>query len=164
MWGNSFNALAHARSGLQLLRTWVEKNPHVKKDRVGTHSPNAGVVKNEIVQAFARLDIQMLTFIDLRTVEEHSVMLDEGKETIEKMPTRFSFLDEARVYFELISRRAMHFMHIAVRALADAQKAGLDTTSVITVENHPVHSWSRLGCRLDRKSRVHRHITTRLPR
>ncbi|KAE9363257.1 hypothetical protein N431DRAFT_524157 [Stipitochalara longipes BDJ] len=129
MWGNSFNALAHAKSGLSLLRTWVEKNPHVKKDRIGTQSPSPDVVEDEIVHAFARLDIQMLTFIDVRSAEEHALMIDEGKETIEKMPTRFSFLEEARVYFELISRRAMHFMQVAVRALADAQKAGLETTS-----------------------------------
>ncbi|PMD47103.1 hypothetical protein L207DRAFT_416101, partial [Hyaloscypha variabilis F] len=129
MWGNSFNALAHAKSGLHLLRMWVEKNPHVKKERIGTHSPSPDVVEDEIVQAFARLDIQMLTFIDVRTAEEHAVMVDEGKDTIEKMPARFSFLEEARVYFELISRRSMHFMQVAVRALADGQKAGLDTAS-----------------------------------
>jgi hypothetical protein len=145
MWGNSFNALAHAKSGLHLLRMWVEKNPHVKKERVGTHSPSPDVVEDEIVQAFARLDIQMLTFIDVRTAEEHAVMVDEGKETIEKMPARFSFLEEARVYFELISRRSMHFMQVAVRALADGQKAGLDTATVTAVENSPLYSWVKAG-------------------
>jgi hypothetical protein len=145
MWGNSFNALAHARSGFQLLRAWMEKNLHAKRDRIGIHSPNPGVVEDDIVQAFARLDIQMLTFIDWRTAEEHAVMVDEGKETVERMPEKFLFLEEARVYFELVSRRAMHFMQVAVRALVDAQKAGLDTTSVTAVEDHPVQSWVKAG-------------------
>ena len=33
-----------------------------------------------------------------------------GKETVERMPPRFSFVEEGRVYFELISRKAMHFI------------------------------------------------------
>jgi hypothetical protein len=145
MWGNSFNALAHARSGFQLLRSWIEKNPHVKKDRIGIHSPHPEIVEDDIVQAFARLDIQMLTFIDWRTAEEHAVMVGEGEETVEKMPEKFSFLEEARVYFELISRRAMHFMQVAVRALVDAQKSGVDTASVTATEDHPVQSWVKAG-------------------
>lgn len=151
MWGNNFNALAHARSGFQLLRGWMERNPHAKRDRMGIHSPNSAIVEDDIVQAFARLDIQMLTFIDLRTAEEHAEMIDEGKETIERMPARFSFLEEARVYFELISRRSMHFMQVAVRALADAQKAGVDTTSVAAVEDNPVQSWVKAGMHFGQK-------------
>jgi hypothetical protein len=145
MWGNSFNALTHARSGLQLLMGWVERNPNKRKDRVGIHSPEPGVVEDEIVQAFARLDIQMLTFIDVRTTEEHAEMIDEGAETIEKMPTTFSFLEEARIYFELISRRAMHFMQVAVRALADDQRGGVDMSTVTAVEDNPAQSWIKAG-------------------
>jgi hypothetical protein len=33
-----------------------------------------------------------------------------GKEAVERMPPRFSFVEEGRVYFELISRWAMLFM------------------------------------------------------
>jgi hypothetical protein len=143
MWGNSFNALAHARSGLQLLRGWVEKNPNKRGDRVGIHSPEPAVVEDEIVQAFARLDIQMLTFIDVRTAEEHAEMIDEGAETVEKMPTQFSFLEEARIYFELISRRAMHFMQVAVRALADGD--GVDMSTVTAVQINPAQSWIKAG-------------------
>jgi len=102
----------------------METNPHQKKNQVGIHSPAPGTVEDEIVQAFARLDIQILTFIDVRTVEEHAEMIDEGQETIEKMPTQFSFLQEARIYLELTLRRAMHFMHVAVRALADGDRFG----------------------------------------
>jgi hypothetical protein len=49
------------------------------------------------------------------------------------------------VYFELISRRAMHFMQVAVRALVDAQKSGVDTASVTATEDHPVQSWVKAG-------------------
>lgn len=83
MWGDSFNALAHARSGMQLLKSWLERTPHSKRHRVGIQSPAPEVIEDDIVQAFARLDIQMLTFIDVRTPEEHSVLAGE-----EEKPSR----------------------------------------------------------------------------
>jgi len=33
-----------------------------------------------------------------------------GKEKVERMPPQFSFLEEGRGYFELISRKAMQFI------------------------------------------------------
>jgi len=60
----------------------------------------------------------------VRTVEEHAEIIDEGTETIKKMSTQFLFLEEARIYFELISRRAMHFMQVAVRALVRRRRFG----------------------------------------
>jgi hypothetical protein len=66
-----------------------------------------------------------------------------GKEAVERMPPRFSFVEEGRVYFELISRWAMLFMQVTVRAMADAQKAWWDTTSVTAVEDNPVQSWAK---------------------
>lgn len=110
---------------------------------MGIHSPAPGVVEDEIVQAFAMLDIQMLTWIDVRTAEEHAEMIDKGAETIQKMPTRFSFLEEARIYFELISRRAIHFMQVAVRALAEV--GGVDMSTVTAVEDDPAQSWLKAG-------------------
>jgi hypothetical protein len=35
------------------------------------------------------------------------------------------------------------FMQVAVRAMADAQKAWWDTTSVTAVEDNPVQSWAK---------------------
>lgn len=49
------------------------------------------IVEDSIVQAFASLNIQMLMYVDVRTVEEHPNMIDEGKKIVEQMPAIFVF-------------------------------------------------------------------------
>ena len=51
-----------------------------------------------------------------------------------------------------IAKRAMYFMQVAVRPMADAQKAGLDTTSVKAVEDNPMQSWVKAVMPFGRKA------------
>lgn len=117
MWASSCNAMAHASSGQKVLKRWLAKTPQLRTSQVGIRSPAPDVVEDDIIQAFARLDIQIMTFLDMRTLEEHTAMLDEGTETVMAMPSNFAALDEARLYFDLIERRALHFIRIASLAL-----------------------------------------------
>ncbi|CZR68084.1 uncharacterized protein PAC_17983 [Phialocephala subalpina] len=107
--GNSFTALSHARSGNELLRDWL-KNHKWKAHNVGICSPASEIIEDELVQAFARLDDQVATHFSSRSLEEHEILMNEGNETVERMPSTFSDVHEARLYLELIERRATHFM------------------------------------------------------
>jgi hypothetical protein len=55
------------------------------------------------------MEIQTMSFHDDRSPDVHRRLKTEGKEVIEKMPGQFTSLYEARIYFELIRRRVMHF-------------------------------------------------------
>jgi len=54
--GNSFTTLSHARSGNELLRDWL-KNLKWKAHNAGICSPVSEIIEDELVQAFARLEV-----------------------------------------------------------------------------------------------------------
>jgi len=62
------------------------------------------------VDAFRHLDIVMTTISDDRTVESHEVLLEEDTPMAQSMPRRFTTLDEAKLYWSIVVRRAFHFM------------------------------------------------------
>jgi hypothetical protein len=108
---NYVGALTHAISGCALLQDW----PHSRYNesyykleaskRDGITSPAKNVIEDELVQAFARLDLQLMSFIDPRPPKIHQNLLAEGQSTIDNMPKTFTSIDEARIYLELIQRR-----------------------------------------------------------
>ncbi|ATZ47193.1 hypothetical protein BCIN_02g04970 [Botrytis cinerea B05.10] len=129
--GNDFTALTHARSGVKILRQWL-RNYRGKNYKAGLCSPDSGVIEDELVQAFLRLDKQVATFGDPGTSDEHKETIYESVETIQNMPSIFPDLQEARLYLELIERRSIHFGYLAAE-LAAAQKA--DPSTAIIAKN-----------------------------
>lgn len=86
-----------------------------ERDRlsVGLKSPKETEVEDDLVQAFARLDLQIMSYMDPRPPEVHRVLKEEGNEAISNMPTIFSTVEEARLYWELVQRRTSHFIATA---------------------------------------------------
>ncbi|APA14016.1 hypothetical protein sscle_12g087860 [Sclerotinia sclerotiorum 1980 UF-70] len=128
--GNNFTALVHAGSGIRVLRQWL-RNYRGKNYKAGICSPDSGVIEDELVQAFLRLDKQVATFGDPGTTsEEHREIIHESIETVQNMPGIFSDMHEARLYLELIERRSTHFAYLA--AAHYASKNTNSSTSVVT--------------------------------
>lgn len=76
----------------------------------GIVSPNRHVVEDELVQAFGRLDLQVMAYVDTRPASDHERLMKEGEVTVKYMPTVFKDVDEARLYWEVIQRRSSHFI------------------------------------------------------
>ncbi|KAI9641246.1 hypothetical protein NHQ30_010046 [Ciborinia camelliae] len=110
--GNSITALRHAASGIRILRQWL-RSYRRNYYKAGLCSPNCGMVEDELVQAFLRLDKQVAIFGEPITKEEHKEIIDESNETVQDMPSIFSDVNEARLYLELIERRTIHFGYLA---------------------------------------------------
>ncbi|KUJ17751.1 uncharacterized protein LY89DRAFT_669042 [Mollisia scopiformis] len=86
------------------------------------HSPAPDIIEDDLVQAFARLDMQSNSFIDSRPIEYHMAMKDYGLDCIVRMPKVFSSMHEARKYYELVMRRLMHWISSVYH------RGGKDTT------------------------------------
>ncbi|KAK6609139.1 C6 zinc finger domain protein [Botrytis cinerea] len=115
----------------KILRQWL-RNYRGKNYKAGLCSPDSGVIEDELVQAFLRLDKQVATFGDPGTSDEHKETIYESVETIQNMPSIFPDLQEARLYLELIERRSIHFGYLAAE-LAAAKKT--DPSTAIIAKN-----------------------------
>jgi hypothetical protein len=67
-------------------------------------------VEEELYNAFARLDIQAMSFIDPRPPARHLILKDVGREQVIAMPEQFSNWKEARMYLSLVGGRMLHFI------------------------------------------------------
>ena len=114
--GRRFIALSHAKSGYKLLRDWLATYSSSFAQMSCTKTPAPQVIEDELVQALARLDLQTLTFFDSRTEAEHQEMMEEGAEALEAMPEVFPTINEARINFEQLQRRALHFIRMVTRS------------------------------------------------
>lgn len=74
------------------------------------NSPAPDVIEDDLVQAFARLDMQSNSFIDCRPVQYHIEMKQYGTDCISGMPKVFASVHEARKFYELVMRRLMHWI------------------------------------------------------
>lgn len=72
------------------------------------NSPAPHIVKDDLIPAFARLDMQSFSFIDSRPIEYH--LENEGlrSDCIASMPAIFVDIQEAKKFYELLMRRLMH--------------------------------------------------------
>ncbi|KAE9381146.1 hypothetical protein N431DRAFT_505432, partial [Stipitochalara longipes BDJ] len=115
--GNYSGAIAHSVSGCALLQGWLDSTNKKSSDTLeaslrkdGIASPAKNVVEDKLVQAFARLDLQLMGFWDPRPPAMHQNLLAEGQSTVDNMPKTFISIDEARLYLELIQRRNARLM------------------------------------------------------
>lgn len=107
--GNHESAAKQVLIGLDLIDDEMIKDEQLRKDAGFFYSrmPN---VEDELVQAFGRLDIQTMSFIDQRPIGRHAALKAYGSSTVTSMPEEFSSLEEARMYLEIVMPRLMHLM------------------------------------------------------
>ncbi|RDW68674.1 hypothetical protein BP5796_09331 [Coleophoma crateriformis] len=130
--GNQTVAISHAQSGYALLRNWIQKriNSHVQQRGLWPiSSPAPDAVEDDLVHAFHRLDLQIMSVVDIQPVEVHQVGKLHGQHNIDSMPRKFASLTEAQKYWELILRRSAHFIYSAktISKGLHGQPSSLDT-------------------------------------
>jgi len=112
--GDHFTALTHALSGVKLMQSWLAQNPYKKPETEGLVSPASNIIEDDLVQAFARLDLQVLSYVAPRPIEVHQRLSNEGTDAIKNMPSLFSDVEQARLYWELVQRRTSHYLATVV--------------------------------------------------
>jgi hypothetical protein len=87
--------------------------------------------------------VQAASYADSRPIAYHKAFKDCGAAAIERMPSEFTSLDEATIYWELVMRRLMHFITTSmapnidskcgdIRNAAPGGKGGIMNTNLIT--------------------------------
>lgn len=116
MAGNTLGAVNHAKSGQKLLDDWINRHTSPSDLGTGIKSPAKYDVEDEVVQAAAFFDLQIVGFFDTRPQKEHATRKDEGAQSLRYMPANFQSNDEARVYWQLILKRIRHFIAESVES------------------------------------------------
>jgi hypothetical protein len=107
-------AISHAKSGYQLLQDWLARYSPSSTRTNTLSSPDPTVVEDDLLHAFYRLDLQIMTIDASRPSELHNTAQRDGADIVAHMPSSFSDLDEAHRYWVLVMRRNHHFVHAAL--------------------------------------------------
>lgn len=129
----------HAVSGHALLQIWLAKHTDTFCPRkAGMKSPAPDIIEDELVHAFSRLDLQIMTYIDERPASVHRMLKNEGALAVAHMPASFNDIDEAHLYWELLQRRTAHFISVlyATVAAAKAKHTTIDIPMNVSSETH----------------------------
>jgi hypothetical protein len=112
--GNHENASSQLAIGLRIIEE-AAKRVNLRRAYVdGISSSMLPSVDAELFQAFVRLDLQAMSFIDGNTVDT-AFREGFGLVDLTGMPTRFRTLKEARHYRELIQMQWMHFLDSLIK-------------------------------------------------
>lgn len=103
-------ALTHVWSGMDLLDDWISSRQDKHQALPGISSPEPRIIEDELFQQIRMLDAEGGILCDARPREYHERLRHEGSATIQNMPTRYTSMDEARLYLDLIIRRTHHFI------------------------------------------------------
>lgn len=108
--GNQDIAIAQAKSGYKLLQDSTSGSR--------MQFPNTPI-EEELVHTFSRLDLHVMTVLDVHGLEAHQIGKDEAADTVAAMPERFADLFEAQLYWEIVQRRAAHIIHLTTASVTD---------------------------------------------
>lgn len=153
--GSHDSAIAQMQIGIRLLEDFIEGrrrtllapdisssvNSDIAQNSAlpsfALHSPAPDVIEDDLVQAFARLDMQANSFIDSRPIDYHLEKRNHGADCVSHMPASFSNVHESRRYYELIMRRLMHWISSVFhrRARENGQSQGSQLLSQISPRN-----------------------------
>lgn len=123
------SALTQAKSGLKIMQEWIENNAKsenlekgslVERGRTvasvpGILSPTPNIIEDDIVQQFRGLELASLALNNLSPGRHRRFDKDE-EAALSVMPPIFTDIKDARLYFELILKRAYHFISEARRS------------------------------------------------
>jgi hypothetical protein len=108
--GNQETALAQAQSGLHLVSEWQEK---LKANGQSGDQLLDSDIADDLGMIFDRLDRDVWMFSkDTRPIQQHKSMYDDGDMQLQRMPTRFSSLKEARKHYELLAKQTVRWRMI----------------------------------------------------
>jgi hypothetical protein len=111
-------ALINVRSAQELMHNWLESKGESATPR--RFSPAPFVIEDEMVQAFAKLDIHMLTWIDIPTSARNP---SNRVPDVQSIPTNFCSLTESKYYFDITAARVFHHLSTVQEGRQDAAQS-----------------------------------------
>ncbi|KAF2109561.1 hypothetical protein BDV96DRAFT_585793 [Lophiotrema nucula] len=108
--GNRYKAITHTQYGLQILQQWNSQSKVSRRETTSAESPKPMDVEDDIIEAFRNLDIQTITCTDHRSLQDHERMMKDDDLVVHSMCSHFENLDTARIYWNVIMRRSVHFL------------------------------------------------------
>lgn len=121
--GYNHASMMHAQNGLEIFFAWLGKQYPISSATSPFHSPNRADLEDDLFHALLRLDVQVLSFFDTRPSYLHGAISSHGDEALRSMPSVFLSISQARVYWDLVSRRTSHFLASAFSAAGASSKA-----------------------------------------
>ena len=109
-YGNHESALNQLGAGLGLINTWFENRTGGIQDSTKSVSTASAIIDNELIQAYARLDVHVLMLARSRRMENRITMTNTILQGTHIMPQCFLSIEEARIYIGSIQRRLLGFL------------------------------------------------------
>jgi len=100
-------ALTNVRSAVDLVHNWLAEN--VGPTSAKGFSPQPYVVEDELVAAFARLDVHLMSWTDTAPVQRIPILFYAITEPW-PIPSAFHSLADARVHFDNLANRAIKYL------------------------------------------------------
>jgi hypothetical protein len=102
-------SISQIQTGFKLIQAW--------KEEIGATNPllSTPAHNNDLLQIFARLDVQAISFAKDGWMKEHPFVSGNMKAFWDSMPSTFSTLEEAEKYNNGLARRTMHILSVGVR-------------------------------------------------
>lgn len=112
--GNHSVAISHAKSGCRLLQDCLTTKTFAFSYTEGISYTGYTVIEDDLLRAFMRLELQIMTYTASSPIEVHRIASKYGGSEVADMPEVFSDFNEANRYWELIMWRNHHFIHSAI--------------------------------------------------
>jgi hypothetical protein len=91
-----------------LLQSWEAAN---SRQIQYSSPPDDDDIEEELIHAFRRLDLQVMTVVDDRPKGLHHIAKTLASDVLSSMPLVFTSIREAHNYWEIVMRRGSHFLH-----------------------------------------------------
>jgi Fungal specific transcription factor domain len=111
-------ALINVRIAQELMHHWLESKGGSATPR--GFSPAPYDIEDEIVQAFAKLDVHMLSWIDIPTSTRNP---SNRVPDVQSLPANFCSLIESKYYFDIIANRIFYHLSIVEESRKDPQQS-----------------------------------------
>jgi hypothetical protein len=125
-YGDHKSARANVEAGIHMMHQWMKDN-FLERSYWGISSPKPRIVEDQIVHAFARLDLNVASWINtpLQRVEEVNRQRPS-------LPTVFKDLEDARIYWQHLIRKLLNLKASIVQEIL---KKSADEESVAGKKN-----------------------------
>jgi hypothetical protein len=111
--GNRYSAMSRAQVGHRILQDWLKSHPHALPHQSGISSPQSSSIEDDLVLVFGKLDLTIISHYDPRSINNHAASKQDSSITVAQIPITFTDLKEAKVFLDLVMRRAYHFIFYA---------------------------------------------------
>lgn len=130
-------AMSHAQSGQKLFQDRIIYQARLKSE-VSISSSRTCSLDVEVIRAFARLDLLLLTTLDTRSPAEHRKFIEyEGCTPLPEIPSIFRSMSDAKIYIDLLMRKIGHFMASALSCRSHTLLGG-------ELENRPCNTQAQI--------------------